>query len=64
VRRRAGARPGTGEQGKGNSDREAILFSEYCGPGGYTHAGRVGVGEKRISFLAETLSKIRFFGIS
>jgi hypothetical protein len=28
------------------------------GPSGYTQAGRVDVGEKRINFLAETLSKL------
>jgi hypothetical protein len=31
------------------------------GPRGYTQAGRVDVGEKNNLFLAETLSKLRFF---
>jgi hypothetical protein len=49
-----------------------LVFSTKHGAGrvagwahrGYRRAGRRGVGEKRISFLADTLSKLRFFGTS
>jgi hypothetical protein len=45
-----------------------LFFSPKRGAGcvagwarrGYRRAGRRGLGEKRISFLAETLSKLRF----
>jgi hypothetical protein len=60
----SGCATGNRGTGEGKHREGSDLFSEYSGPGGYTHAGRLGMSEKRISFLAETLSKLRFFGNS
>jgi hypothetical protein len=52
------------EEGQAGRREFFFLVSGRVGPTQVPRAGMAGVGEKKRPFLAETLSKLRFFGTS